>query len=130
LHVHADTGKVSEEHTSFERTGLIVHDIDREPDAWALVVISISLVKLNQVSLVQLVLELSSEVNHQSIFRSSLDGSSVSGGTVREIQGLHGGWVLDELMHETQVVITTLKNVLIDLLSDRRVVKPISIHGE
>ena len=130
FHFHADTGEISKEHTGLELTCLIIHNIDREPDAWALVVFTIPLIKSNQVSLLKLVLELSSKVNHKSILGPGLNGPSVGVRAVREVKSLHGSGILDELMHETQVVITTCVDVFTDLLSDRRVIKPIGVHGK
>jgi len=77
LHIHAYTCQISKEHTGGELTGIIVHGINSESGARALVVVAVSLVKSNQISLVQLVLELSSEIDHESIFGSSLNRSSV-----------------------------------------------------
>ena len=67
LHVHSYTGQISEEHTSSKLTGLIVHGVDSEPDAWTLVIITISFVQSDQISLIQLILKLRSKVYHESI---------------------------------------------------------------
>jgi hypothetical protein len=77
LHIHTNTGKVSEKHTGSELTSLIIHRVNGKSDARALVVISISFVKFDQISLVKLILELGSEVDHQSVFRSGFNRSSV-----------------------------------------------------
>ena len=101
MHIRANSCQVFEEHTSRKLRRLIIQTVDRKANAGALVVVSVSLVEPNQISLVQLVLELSPEVHHQAVFRSGLDCSSVGRGGIRKLQSLHSGGVLDELVHET-----------------------------
>lgn len=129
LHIHSYTSQVSEEHTSCKLTRLIIHWIDCESNARALVVISISLIESDQISLVQLVLELSSEINHQSIFWSSFDCAPVGWMCIRKLQSLHRCRILNEFVHEAQVMITWCIYLVTYLLCDRRVVKPVSIDG-
>lgn len=130
MHIHANCGQVSEKHTSCESGGLIVHDINGKSDARSLVVLSVSQVKSQQVFLVKLVLELGSEVDHEAVLGSGFNGSSACSRRVGEVKSLHGRGILDELVHEAQVVETTRKDCWTNLLGYGRVIKPIGVNWQ
>jgi len=99
-------------------SGIIIQAIHCKSNAWTLVVITILLIKVDEVLLVELVLEYTSEIDHKSILGPGLNRSSVSIGAITEIHSLHLGWILDELMHEANVMETGGEYVIIYLFSD------------
>lgn len=100
---HADTYKseISEEVGSLELSSFIIKSIHSKSDAWASVILTVSFVQLDQIGLIELVLEIDSEVDHKSIGRSSFDWASGGIVVVREFHGLDGGGIFNELVHKT-----------------------------
>lgn len=80
--------------------------------------------------MVELILELCSKIDHESIGGTGLNGSSVGGLGIGEIEGLHSGWILNELVHETNVMESTCVDVVIDLLGDGRVIQTKRVNWE
>jgi len=111
LHLRSNDRQILEEITSRELRRLIVKAIDCVSNAWALVVISVSEIEVEQVLLVQLILELGTESNHKSIGRSRFNRWTNCFTSSGEIKGLHDSWVLNELVHEPKIMEPTSENI-------------------
>lgn len=118
LHIYLHLRDIPEECARKEVGGLVVHDVDGEADAGALVVLTVLVVKLAEVGRVQLVLELGAEGDHEAVVRAGFDGTTVRIRSVRELERLKSGRVFEELVHEADVVPTGRVNIRIDSLCD------------
>lgn len=128
LHIKTYIGKILKEHWCLELGGLIVKCINSKSNAWAFVVLSISHIHSQKIFWIKLILELCSEVNHKTISWSGFNWSSSSICISREIKSLHTRWVLNEFMHETQVMESRSKNKWTYLFSNWWIVKSISVN--
>ena len=99
-------------------SGIVVQAIYCKSYAWTLVVITVLFVEGDEVFLVELVLEYTSEIDHKSILGPGLNSSSISISTITEIHSLHLGWILDELVHEPNVMESRGEYVVVYLFSD------------
>lgn len=78
---------------------------------------------MNQLILVELILELCPEVDHESVRGTGLNSTSVCGSTIGEFERLHSGWILNEFVHKSNVVEATGINGIINLLGNGGVIQ-------
>ena len=104
LHIKTDVCKIFEEHWCLEHSCLVVKCIDSESYTWALIIFTISHIHCQKIFWVKLILKLSSEINHEAVHWSCFDWSSDSICISWKIKCLHGRWIFNKFMHETQVM--------------------------
>ena len=77
-------------------------------------------------------MERGSEVDHEAILGSSVDWTSDGAWRllIREGEHLQSHWVLDELVHETQIVVPRLKHLRVDLFRNGRVIQSVGLDRQ
>lgn len=77
-------------------------------------------------------MERGSEVDHEAILGSGIDWTSDCACRllIREGKHLESHWVLDELVHETQIVVPRLKDLRVYLFRNGRVIQSVGLDRQ